>query len=350
MKKSVIVMLILGFVGFLYAGDKLERELKLGFGKSVTIDLNTGGSITVTGWDKELVSIVAEAYGDIDDYQIDITERSKGINIDIDHSGHFRHSGDVDVVVYVPKKVNLEVETMGGSITLDNIEGDIEGETMGGELDLSNLKGNIEMTTMGGEIQVSNSQLDGEVKTMGGDITFRDVFGDVKGSTMGGDIKYLGKSKPGSTKGNEEVRISTMGGEINVDDAPAGANVSTMGGDIHIRSANKYVKAKTMGGDIDIDRVDGSIRASTMGGDATAKMVGNPDEGERDIDISSMGGDITVTVPAGLSMEFKINLHIPSILRVLIKSAGISRSNSRRARTGITLTAHQENISTAVEK
>ena len=143
---------------------------------------------------------------------------------------------------------------------------------------------------------------------MGGDITFRNVSGDVKGSTMGGDVKYIGKgSKPAKNSGRE-VRISTMGGEIKVDDAPAGANVSTMGGDIKIGSAGRFVKAKTMGGDIEVKKVDGGFKLSTMGGDVTANMIGNPDEGERDIDISSMGGDINVTVPPGLSMSFHLKL------------------------------------------
>jgi len=93
-----------------------------------------------------------------------------------------------------------------------------------------------------------------------------------------------------------------------VDSAPAGANVSTMGGDIRIRSAAVAVKAKTMGGDINLDAVDGGVRASTMGGDIVVKMIGDPTRGNRDVDLSSMGGDIELTVPANLSMDFDIKL------------------------------------------
>jgi len=45
-----------------------------------------------------------------------------------------------------------------------------------------------------------------------------------------------------------------------------------------------------------------------MGGDVTAKMVGDPKKGDRGVDLSSMGGDIELTVPDGLSMEFDIDL------------------------------------------
>ncbi len=37
-------------------------------------------------------------------------------------------------------------------------------------------------------------------------------------------------------------------------------------------------------------------------------MVGDPNKGERHVNISSMGGDIDVTLPADLSIEFDVRL------------------------------------------
>jgi DUF4097 and DUF4098 domain-containing protein YvlB len=37
-------------------------------------------------------------------------------------------------------------------------------------------------------------------------------------------------------------------------------------------------------------------------------MVGDPAKGERDVDLSSMGGDVELTVPAGLSMDFDLEI------------------------------------------
>jgi DUF4097 and DUF4098 domain-containing protein YvlB len=99
-----------------------------------------------------------------------------------------------------------------------------------------------------------------------------------------------------------------MGGDVNVGEAPAGAEVKTMGGDITVTYAGEYVKAGTMGGDIEIEAVDGWVKATTMGGDVTVFMVGDPDKGKRDVELESKGGDIELEVPAGLSMEFDIEL------------------------------------------
>jgi len=292
----------------LQAGQDLKREFKLAYGKTVEIDLNTGGSIEIRGWDKELVSLNALSHDvDIEEYKFEFDESPSGVSI---HVTNFDSEGsnDIDLKLFVPEKCDLQLETMGGDITIDHVEGHTEGKTMGGELDLSNLKGEVELTTMGGDIRVENSDLDGELKTMGGEVTFQDVTGNVKGSTMGGDVNIRGSKQVQGKDAKKEVKISTMGGEINVDSAPGGANVSTMGGDIQIRSAGIYVKAKTMGGDISVNEIDGGVKASTMGGDIDITMVGDVKEGDRDVDLSSMGGEINLTLPENLSVDFNIKL------------------------------------------
>ena len=309
MKTFKILMLLFAFSAILLAENDFKKELKIEPGKRLEVDLTSGGSLSIIGWDKNSVLIEAESGGDdIDDFKFDIDENRSGLSLDVTHFGRGRHGGDLEVRIHVPQKFDLELETMGGDIAIENIEGRIGGETMGGDLDLRRLKGRIKMTTMGGDIILRDSDLDGEVKTMGGEVEFEDVIGDIQGSTMGGDVTYRNVKRRESSGTEKEVSISTMGGEIKVDSAPAGANVSTMGGDVHIRSAAKYVKAKTMGGDIDIDAIDGAAKASTMGGDVTVKMIGDPNKGDREVDLSSMGGDITLTVPAGLSMDFDIKL------------------------------------------
>jgi DUF4097 and DUF4098 domain-containing protein YvlB len=121
------------------------------------------------------------------------------------------------------------------------------------------------------------------------------------------------------------VSISKMGGEIDVKDAPHGANLSTMGGDIHVGDVASFVKAKTMGGvitidhakgpvdattmggDISIGHADGPIKASTMGGDITARMVGTSTD-QRDVELTSHGGTITLIVPKDFPMDVRITL------------------------------------------
>jgi Putative adhesin len=121
------------------------------------------------------------------------------------------------------------------------------------------------------------------------------------------------------------VSISRMGGEIDVENAPHGATLSTMGGNIHVGDVASFAKVKTMGGEISIDHatgsvdastmgggisiahVDGAIKASTMGGDISARMVGTSAT-ERDVELTSHGGTITLTVPKDFPMDVRITL------------------------------------------
>jgi DUF4097 and DUF4098 domain-containing protein YvlB len=105
--------------------------------------------------------------------------------------------------------------------------------------------------------------------------------------------------------GSKIVRYS-MGGDINVSEAPHGAVLRTMGGNIRVKNANGSVTAKTMGGDIRVDRLQGSLDAGTMGGDVDVEVLDSGDGG--DIRISSMGGTIEVTLPKNFAADFEVEL------------------------------------------
>jgi DUF4097 and DUF4098 domain-containing protein YvlB len=83
-----------------------------------------------------------------------------------------------------------------------------------------------------------------------------------------------------------------------------------MGGAITIGKAGNHVKASTMGGEIQIQEIDGWVEASTMGGEIEVHMIGNPNEGDRHVELSSMGGDVLLTLPAGLSMAIEADITV----------------------------------------
>jgi DUF4097 and DUF4098 domain-containing protein YvlB len=328
MKRAFLISLILVFLSVGAKPDTIEKEFKVAMGKKLELDLKTGGTIDITGWDKELVHFNIRLGGrDAKDCKVDFDERLQGVRVYSHHARHSQsHSTNLKFQIKVPKKFDIEIESNGGGISIANVEGTIGGKTMGGKLDLTKLKGYVDLRTMGGDVTVTDSDLDGEVKTNGGRVLIQDVTGDLRGSSMGGQMvrKNVTKRRGDSTR--DEVHISTMGGDINVDDAPSGADVQTMGGNIRIRSASKFVKAKTMGGaieigqangsvnvttmggNIQIDSVDGTVQATTMAGDINITMVGDPEKGDRSVKLKSMSGDVELTVPSKLSMAVDITL------------------------------------------
>jgi DUF4097 and DUF4098 domain-containing protein YvlB len=307
MKIAVFLSVLLLISTFTF-GKEIHQEFQVQPGQQLTVDLKTGGKIRIEGWDKPLVSVDVSMTGpDSDDTDVQIQQSASGIAIrsrvlggleDYDVTGLFE--------IRVPSRFDIEMESMGGAVTIHNVEGNIEGSTMGGKLDLFGLKGKISLSTMGGRIDLKKSHLDGEVSTMGGEVRMEEVTGNVQGSTMGGKVIHIkGDAKEGASG---EIDISTMGGALNVEEAPEGARLNTMGGDIHVQSAKKHVEAKTMGGDIRIDSIDGWVHAETMGGNVTVAMTGDPASGKREVELTSFSGDIELTVPANLAMTLDLEL------------------------------------------
>lgn len=311
MNRSLILLFCIALLAAVTYSEPVydvDRSFQSAPGKSLDINLDTGGDVTVVGTSSNQVRVKVRLTGrDSEGLDVQARESSSGVEVTSRYDGDRRnYSANADIEVEVPSRYDISVDTMGGEIAIKQVEGRFSGKTMGGEITLSKLKGDVELTTMGGDIDVSDSELDGSVHTMGGDVVLRNVEGNVQGSTMGGNVREEGSTGSKSSSGKGEKRIHSMGGDLHVASAPEGASLETMGGDIHIESANDHVKATTMGGDIDVDAIDGWVDLTTMGGDVTMRMTGDGSKGKRDVDISSMGGDIELTLPANISATFDL--------------------------------------------
>lgn len=332
MKRTVLVCLLLAFLAsFVFADDVIKRDFEVSRGKDLVLETEIGGNIYIKGSDEDKIKIKAEVYDiDDDDYDIDFDLASAGLTIVVDKKGSWRRrrSGEIDFTIIVPDEFNIEIETAAGSVNIEDIKGNVSGETAGGSLDFCCIEGDVDfqtmggsidarkitgyldLNTMGGSITVLDSKVNGEVKTMGGSIRIEDVDGDLDGSTMGGSVTYRNVTGRSSSDEPAPLHVTTMGGSIKVDEAPYGAELDTKGGSIEVNRAGNFVRAETMGGSINIREIDGWVDASTMGGSVEVQMVGDPEKGDRDVYISSKAGDIELTVPPGLSMDFDIELAI----------------------------------------
>jgi DUF4097 and DUF4098 domain-containing protein YvlB len=294
--------------GFVSA-QTFERQFDVRSGGEIEFDLDAGGSINLVGWNRESVSIVAEVSGDdADIVSVTMEQIGNKVLVKSDFTERRRHKTCyIEMTAHVPSIFNLEFKSQGGGVSIEGVEGEFRGKTNGGELVFNQVKGKLQMTTMGGQIRLTNSDCDGRVKTMGGKALVEDVFGDVVVTSMGGPVIHRRVTRSDGTSTGDQVRISSKGGSIDVPEAPAGADVHTMGGDITIASASDFVRAKTMGGDILIEQVDGRVTATTMAGDVDVTVTSSASSGA-DINLTSMFGEITLTVPSGFGMDIHVEL------------------------------------------
>jgi len=88
---------------------------------------------------------------------LDITEESNTVKVN--SQGIFGGTAR-DMVIQVPAQTSVNVKTMfGGSMTLENISGDIEAENFNGQVTINNASGSVVAHSMNGKILVSLSKV-----------------------------------------------------------------------------------------------------------------------------------------------------------------------------------------------
>lgn len=186
----------------------------------------------------------------------------------------------ISFVVYTPKNFACKLNTSGGSLKISGVsERSHELKTSGGSITAEDMSGNLEARTSGGSITIRDFVGDLDAKTSGGSIKLEDIKGDIKVSTSGGGIKI------DDVQG--EVYASTSGGSINADITKlenqlvlktSGGSVratipSGLGLDLDLRGNRVNTSLSNFSGESKTDRVKGTVNGggilvllSTSGG------------------------------------------------------------------------------------
>ena len=210
------------------------------------------GSVEIETHNSE--EVVLEVFKDgrnADDFEVTHELKGKNINIFGDLENGWGHSRQVRVEfkITVPEEYNLEIETAGGSIYIEDLEGNIDANTSGGSIGVGKVTGDVELHTSGGSITTEEiygaldahtsggsinvtfaNQLkeDAELDTSGGSITaylIPDIKVDINASTSGGRVKSQfdinGRIKKQSVRGTingggPELKLHTSGGSIKI--------------------------------------------------------------------------------------------------------------------------------------
>jgi len=133
----------------------------------------------------------------------------------------------ISFVIYTPEKFACDLNTSGGSLKISDVSG-----------------GNHELKTSGGSITAEDMSGDLEARTSGGSITINDYVGEINARTSGGSIKLE------DIKG--DVEVSTSGGGIRINDAQGSVYATTSGGSINadISKLEDQLVLKTSGGSV----------------------------------------------------------------------------------------------------
>lgn len=161
---------------------------------------------------------------------------------------NWKKSLSIAFKVYVPVKINTDLATSGGSIHINNLDGNQEFKTSGGSLHAENCKGMLDGATSGGSIHVSGCSSEVEMSTSGGSIHASNCTGNMDLATSGGSIDLENL--------NGKIDAVTSGGSINGDNIKGELITATSGGSIRLKAMRCDIDAATSGGGVSVDVVE----------------------------------------------------------------------------------------------
>lgn len=183
--------------------DTIKKEFNVTEAGLLTIATDVG-SIEIDSHDKNAVLIEVNI-DDKGEDKIDISFQNKGNDVTI--SGNLKGNGfnifndhrslKIKYTITVPQNYNVELNTSGGGISIEDLNGHIDAHTSGGSISLTHVSGEIDINTSGGSIDVDDVNGRINAHTSGGSIEaklYKSPTADSKFNTSGGSIRaYLAK-------------------------------------------------------------------------------------------------------------------------------------------------------------
>lgn len=314
---------------------EITKEFKTGAQGSLEMREITG-DVTVKAWEQNKVEILETVNMEV--FTMEEAKRvleacqasysQTGDIILVEGRDRPRRSSDSQFRISVPSRFNLDISTSGGNLTIRQVKGTTKLRTSGGDVELFETGGEVRASTSGGNVTVRSAEGRVSVKTSGGNLELEGIKGALDGSTSGGNIMLRGASQTVDLRtsgGNVEiidvagaVVARTSGGNVEVENTSGNVEVGTSGGDIILRAIKGQIDASTSGGDIRATTLSGPanlrtsggdvnvrellarLQASTSGGNVSVEMALTDFSKPHDLNLSSSGGDVELTIPEKL--------------------------------------------------
>lgn len=271
----------------LLAESEMTQSFELRPGGAFELD-TANGHVEVVGTSRSGIrmTVISKQGDPEDDYEFDYAVAKGAVRISVDRIGRdrfWRHNSrnSLRFEIEVPRQTAVRVDTAGGRIVVDGIDGDVEMDTSGGPITGTAINGDVVADTSGGGITLERIRGDVVADTSGGSIQIEDVVGDVEADTSGGSI-----------------RIEEVDGDVSAD---------TSGGSIRVDGVTGEVLADTSGGTVSVAFDGRNIAGATLSSSGGGVRVQIDPNASFTIDAAASGGSIDCDIP--IEVRGKISKH-----------------------------------------
>ncbi|HUU35740.1 MAG TPA: DUF4097 family beta strand repeat-containing protein [Vicinamibacterales bacterium] len=257
---------------------------------------NQAGEVTVRAWDRDAVRVQA-SHSPRERIDIQSTDNTLRVRARASRGP----AGLVDFTLTVPRWMAVNLSGTYLAATIEGTTAEVNVETVGGDLSLKGGSGTVTLRSIEGEITVEGSSGKVQATTVNDSITITGVSGDIVAETTNGDVSVT-NAKASS------LEISTVNGDVRFEGPTAERGtyrVTTHNGDIRVglgAQANATVFVRTFGGDFSSDfpvtLPDGMGRR-----DSNKRFNFTLGAGSARVELQSFQGDIHVAKGALRSRE-----------------------------------------------
>jgi hypothetical protein len=262
-------------------------------GGNVSVEPGTSDTVRVVAREKIRADNDAEADALLKDLTLKIEQQGNDVTA-IAKLGRrmgswFGTPIQVDFIVTVPGRYNVDLKTSGGNITVGDLAGQMQAHTSGGNVKLGNIDGTVDAGTSGGNVSLGSCTGDTRLHTSGGDVRAEKIIGRADLGTSGGDIvvKFVENTLSAHTSGGDVE--AAIGGALKGD-----CSLGTSGGDVKVtvdRAAAFQLDAATSGGRV---LADGITITLENGGTGQGHLSGKVNGGGPLLKLRTSGGSIRV--------------------------------------------------------
>jgi hypothetical protein len=203
--------------GELRERDEIHRSYPLAPGASVEV-LSIRGSVEIETANIEVAEIyivrTAQNRAALEQYRVSVENQPQGLIIRGEQRTRNSDSGfgpDVrhQVRLRLPRAVNLSVNSIGGSVSVGDISGQLSVNSVSGSLKASAVAGQVQINSVSGGVQIGRVTQSVEIKNVSGNVSLGQAVGALEVSGVSGSL-----SAGISELGQRGVHINSVSGQV----------------------------------------------------------------------------------------------------------------------------------------
>ena len=225
--------------------DEISKSFNVEDSSSFRLD-NVNGGVDIQSWQEKVIKVIATIKADDQDdrdrISVNMSQNDRGVSVETRYEkasgwGNNHNSGLVNYQVMVPVDVDLaKIELVNGSLTIENVSGEVNVELVNGSVKASGLSADADISSVNGSIKVEYQQADKELQqikleTVNGSIKLhlpQTISAAVNAETMHGSLEsdfgltvkksmFTGRKMKGDIgSGGAHISLDSVNGSIKV--------------------------------------------------------------------------------------------------------------------------------------